>query len=110
MYGKKADSTPIPMFVDAHGTVRGLMEQIFWSFTSDNVIEPHRIRLTCTNTNGGSLCVSTPFPLEANLVRYVYVSNDAKLESFCLNMHLSVFKSSPGNELLFVIDLFTPYY
>ncbi|KAF9088851.1 hypothetical protein BGX27_002620 [Mortierella sp. AM989] len=85
--GDKADSTPIPMFVDAYGTVAGLKEQIYRSFTSDNVVEPHKIRLICTNTNGGSAYVSASFLLEARLAGYASVSNDAKLKSFLSSPH-----------------------
>lgn len=66
--GEKAGITPTPMFVDAHGTVAGLKNQIYQSFTSFYVNRPHKIRLICTNTNGGSVYVSASFPLEERLV------------------------------------------
>ena len=87
-------STSTWMFVDARGTVRGLMEQIHRSITSDNELD-HNIRLICTNKYGGSVFVSTPFPQESNQVRHVFVSNNTKLESFLFEYALVRFQVIP---------------
>jgi len=89
----EADSNPIPMFVDVRDTVAGLKEQIFRSFTSDYMLEPHRIHLSCTNTNGGVIYVSTPFPLEMNPARYV--PNDAEIKYFLYEHALVRFQVLP---------------
>lgn len=86
--GEKAGITPIPMFVDANDTVAGLKNQIYRSFTSVYVNRPHKIRLICTNTNGGRVHVSASFPLEERPAGYASVSNDTKLKSFLLDYAL----------------------
>lgn len=88
------NSTSTWMFVDARGTVRGLMEQIHQLFTSDNELD-HHLRLICTNAKGGSIFVSTPFPQESNLVPHVFVSNNTKLESFLFEYALVRFQVIP---------------
>jgi hypothetical protein len=109
--GVKAGFTPIWMFMDAHSTVAGLKNQIFRSFTSNYEVRPHKIRLIFFDTHCGSVFISASLPLETRLAGYVSISNDAKLKSFLCEYALVQFQVIPvhGNELIFVIDLFTPY-
>jgi hypothetical protein len=86
-----ASMTPTAMMsVDARWTLARLRTQIYLSITSDYMTKPHKIRLICTNTNGGSVFVSPS--LIKTPAGYTSVSNHAKLKSFLFESALVRFQ------------------